>query len=134
MVAMSQSKSKSGTSASKPATKIQAYINKSGKSKMTLDEIKSWTDSLPLLVKGDNGKIYKLHTFDIAIIQKEPYQMQEFGTGIDGFPILARRAIDNLKAGDSVFLKNVNYTDEKNQDQKLPNLVIALIESAAPTR
>ena len=129
--AFAQTKStKTAKPAAKPATKIQAYVDKVAKGKLTIDEAKMWADSLPVLVKGDNGKIYKLHSFEIAIIQKEPYLMKEFGIGMDGFPILARRAIDNMKTGDSIFLKNVMYTDEKNQDQKLPNLVVAIIDAA----
>ncbi|MEO8149149.1 MAG: hypothetical protein ABI723_16000 [Bacteroidia bacterium] len=119
------------STAKKPATvkaptKCQLLIGDVAKSKVTVNEALAWCDSLPLYVKGDNGVKYKLKSFGINVIQKDPFLSQDYGIGEGGMPILARRAIEKLKEGDSVFLKNALYVDAQNQDQKLPNIVFAI--------
>ena len=111
----------------KPPTKCSLLIGDTAKTKVTVTEALAWCDSLPLMVKGDNKVKYKLKSFGIMVIQKEPFLNQDYGIGEGGIPILARRAIEKLKEGDSVFLKNALYVDEQNQDQKLPNIVFAII-------
>jgi len=111
----------------KPATKCMLLIGDVAKSKVTVAEALAWCDTLPLMVKGDNGVKYKLKNFGITVIQKEPFQSKGFGIGEGGMPILAYRAIEQLKEGDSVFLKDVMYVDAQNQDQKLPNIVFAIV-------
>jgi hypothetical protein len=80
------------------------------------------------LVRGDNGITYKLKSFEVMVIQKEPFLSQDFGIAEGGMPILAYKAIQKSKGGDSVFLKNVMFVDDKNQNQKLPNVVFAIID------
>lgn len=115
------------TSTAKAPTKCMIWINDAAKNKVNVTEALAWCDSLPLIVKGDNGVKYKLKSFGVMVIQKEPFLSQDFGIAEGGMPLLARRAIERGKEGDSVFMKDVIYVDEKNQDQKLPNVVFSII-------
>ncbi len=110
----------------KAPTKCSILLGETANNKLTVTQLLAWCDSVPL-VKGDNNVKYKLKSFDINVIQKEPFLSQDYGTGEGGMPILARKAIENLKEGDSVFLKNIIYVNAENQDQKLPNLVVSIV-------
>lgn len=111
----------------KAPTKCMILVGDVTKSKVNVTQALAWCDSLPLIVKGDNGVKYKLKSFGVMVIQKEPFLSQDFGIAEGGMPILARRAIEKCKEGDSVYMKDVIYVDEKNQDQKLPNIVFSII-------
>lgn len=122
-----QTKKTKTPAAPKAATKCNVYFNGKIVTQMKATEAMAWCDSLPLIVKGDNGVLYKLKTFDVMVIQKEPFLSQDFGTAEGGMPILAYKAIERAKEGDSVFLKNIQYADANNQLQKLPNCIFSII-------
>jgi|SRR6185436_18763338 len=87
----------------------------------TMEDAVKWSESKPLKVGCDDGKVYILHRFNISIFTKKPLQTIEYGTGEEGgIPILARNAIMRAKAGDTVILKNAVYMDENKKEQKLP--------------
>jgi hypothetical protein len=87
----------------------------------TMEDAIKWSESKPLKVGCDDGKVYILHRFNISIFTKKPLQTIEYGTGEEGgIPILAQNAIKKAKAGDTVILKNAVYTDGNKAEQKLP--------------
>ncbi len=97
-------------------------------SKIDLQQALAWADSVPLKVIDEKGKSYKLHSFNISIINMSPMQTQDYGIGNDGIPILARKAMNSLKAKDAVFLKDVKATDESLQEKSLANIVFSIKE------
>lgn len=97
-------------------------------SKVTLQQALAWADSLPLKVVDEKGKVYQLHDFVFTIITMNPFQTKEYGTGNNGIPILARKAMDNLKPKDTVFLKDVTAQNENLQEVKLANIVFSIQE------
>jgi hypothetical protein len=123
---------KPATATKKPATpKITKCHITSGDTamiKLTLDQAKAWSDSLPLNVLCDGMKKYKLYNFNFTIISMSPFQTKEFGTGNGGIPILARRAVDDLKPKDAVVIKEATYLDDKGVEQKLPVISFSIIE------
>ena len=96
--------------------------------KVTLNQAKAWADSLPLKMICDDLKTYKLFNFDFTLITMNPFQNKEFGTGNGGIPLLARKAIDQLKPKDAIILKNATYKDAKGIEQKLPIISFSIIE------
>jgi hypothetical protein len=90
--------------------------------KITLSEIQSWADSIPLKVICNDGNSYKIHQYGFSIFYKNPMQVKEFGVGNDGIPILARKAINNLKKDDTVLLKDVIAIDGNGTEVKLPTI------------
>lgn len=122
-----QTKKAKSPATPKMPTKCMIFYNGAKTSQMKATDAMAWCDSLPLMVIGDNGVKYKLKTFDVMVIQKDPFLSQDFGTAEGGMPLLAYKAIERSKEGDSVFLKNVTYADANNQLQKLPNCVISII-------
>ncbi|CAN5554423.1 hypothetical protein BH11BAC2_BH11BAC2_25800 [soil metagenome] len=93
--------------------------------KITLIDAQAWADKLPLEVKCEKT-MYYLKSFDFTIINMSPMSTKNFGTGNDGIPLLARRAIDALKTGDTVFLKDVIAKDKDGNEVKLPSVVFAI--------
>ena len=96
--------------------------------KVSLKTAQAWADSLPLAVICDDKQTYFLHQFNFTIITMSPMQTKEFGTGNDGIPILARRAINDLKKGDGILMRDVTAKDAKDAEIKLPNIVFSIIE------
>ena len=97
-------------------------------SKVTLSQALAWADSVPLKVIDEKGKSFKLHHFNFSIINMSPMETKEYGIGNDGIPILARKAMDNLKPKDAVFLKDVTYLNESNEEKPLANIVFSIKE------
>lgn len=123
----------------KPATEplkikyCRLPTDSSASSKVLLSIAKDWVDALPLTVLCNDGQKYTLNQFQVSIITMKPLQTKEYGLANGGFPILARKAIDQMKQGDTVFLKEVTGKDMKGNETKLPNLVISITEpEAAP--
>lgn len=90
--------------------------------KVTLSDIQSWADSVPLKVICNDGNSYKIHQYGFSIFYKNPMQVKEFGVGNDGIPILARKAINSLKKDDTVLLKDVIAIDANGSEIKLPTI------------
>ena len=97
-------------------------------SKITLEQALAWADSVPLTVVDDKGKKYLLQNFVFSTITMSPFQTKEFGTGNGGIPILARKAMKDLKPKDTVFLKDVTYLNDKKEEQPLSNIVFSIKE------
>lgn len=89
------------------------------------DAIK-WSELTPPMVQCDDGKIYKLESFQISYLSLKPFQNQDFGIGEGGFPIMAQRAIKSGKAGDTIILKQATYTDANGTKNTLPTISLKL--------
>lgn len=100
----------------------------SGSTKITLSQATEWADNLPLKVVCNDGKIYQLSQFIFTMITMNPLQTKEYGLANNGIPILARKAIDQMKKGDTIFLKEVAGKDAAGNDVKLPNIVFVVNE------
>jgi hypothetical protein len=100
----------------------------SSSSKITLAEAQFWADSLPLTVICNDGKPYTLSQFIFTTILMNPLQTKEYGLANNGIPILAKKAINQLKTGDTIFLKEVVGKDASGAEIKLPNIVFVIKE------
>ena len=96
--------------------------------KMSLANLQEWTNASKVIVKCSDGKSYQLHQFGIQVIVKTPMEVKDFGLGLDGFPIMAKRSIGKLLPGDTVYLKDVVGFDDKGSEIKLPGIAIAVTE------
>jgi hypothetical protein len=124
-----QAQKKAPVKPSGPKMPSKCFIaTDSAKVKLTVAQAQAWADSLPLNVICDGLKKYKLHTFNFTLIIAEPMQMSDFGTGNGGVPLLARKAINNLKPKDAVILKDATYIDDKGVEQKLPIISFSIME------
>lgn len=97
-------------------------------SKVALPIIQEWANDLPLKMVCDQKNNFTLKQFQMTIITKSPMQSRDFGLANNGIPILGRKAIDQMKPGDTIFLKDVIGTDKDNQEIKLPSIVISVSE------
>jgi hypothetical protein len=105
----------------------------SSSSKIVLTAAQEWVDLLPLQVVCNDGQKYTLSQFQVTMITMKPLQTKDYGLANGGFPILARKALDQMKQGDTIFLKEVSGKDAKGNETKLPNLVLSITEpTAAP--
>jgi hypothetical protein len=111
---------------SKAPASCKVYLNDKVISDVTIADALAWTELTPPTVQCDDGKIYKLETFQINYLTLKPFMNKDFGIGEGGFPILARDAIKNGNVGDTVILKEVTYTDEKGNKNTLPIISIKL--------
>jgi hypothetical protein len=96
--------------------------------KITLSDAQFWADSLPLTVICNDGRPYTLSQFIFTTILMNPLQTKEYGLANNGIPILAKKAINQMKAGDTIFLKEVSGKDQNGVDLKLPNIVFVIKE------
>jgi hypothetical protein len=100
----------------------------SASAKITLADAQFWADSLPLTVICNDGRPYTLSQFIFTTILMNPLQTKEYGLANNGIPILAKKAINQMKVGDTIFLKEVNGKDLNGTDVKLPNIVFVIKE------
>ncbi len=96
--------------------------------KLTLADAQFWADSLPLSVICNDGRPYTLSQFIFTTILMNPLQTKEYGLANNGIPILAKKAINQMKPGDTIFLKEVSGKDQDGVDVKLPNIVFVIKE------
>ncbi len=96
--------------------------------KMTLANWQEWSNSPKVMVKCSDGKSYQLHQFGIQVFVKNPMEMKDFGQGLDGFPIMAKKSIAKLISGDTIILSNVIGYDDKQSEIKLPGFSIVITE------
>ncbi|MFM9057032.1 MAG: hypothetical protein ACKOQY_10180 [Bacteroidota bacterium] len=96
--------------------------------KLPLTTIQDWANFLPLKVTCDNEQVFELKQFNFTVINKSPMQSRDFGIANNGIPILGRKAIDQMKPGDTVFMKDVSGTGKDGQEIKLPNIVFSVSE------
>ena len=86
-----------------PSLKIcHVPSDSSTSSKITLADAQFWADSLPLTVICNDGKPYSLSQFIFTTIIMNPLQTKEYGLANNGIPILAKKAINQLKPGDTM--------------------------------
>lgn len=118
------------SSASKlPSLKIcHVPSDSSASAKITLAEAQFWADSLPLTVICNDNRPYTLSQFIFTTISMNPLQTKEYGLANNGIPILAKKAINQMKAGDTIFLKEVTGKDADGDEIKLPNIVFVIKE------
>lgn len=102
------------------------YLDEKVVVEISLEDAVKWCDLEPPLVQCDDGKIYKLETFQINYLTLKPFMNQEFGIGEGGFPIRAREVIKNGKSGDTIILKDVTYTDASGKKNTLPVISLKL--------
>ena len=127
--AQQKTKATSAKAKTKPALmKTHLSVDKEMSNKITLDDVKAWADFTPLQVVGTDKKTYALQQFTVTIITMNPLQTQEFGNGNAGIPFLARKAMDSLKQGDTVFLKEVTAKTEAASDIPIANIVFSVKE------
>ncbi len=113
--------SQAGFSQDVKAIKMCKPYQDSTITEIKIENVIKWSESKPLRVGCDDGKVYILHRFDISVFTLNPLQTREYGTGEEGgIPILARNAIMKAGKGDTVILKNAVYLDEQKQEHKLP--------------
>lgn len=96
-------------------------------SKVSLEQALAWADSVPLKVIDEKGKTYLLQNFVFSIITMSPFETREFGIGNNGIPLLARKAMNNLKQKDTVFLKEVTYLNDAKEEKPLANIVFSIL-------
>ncbi len=96
------------------------YLDDKVVTEISVEAAIKWAEMEPPTVLCDDGKIYKLESFQISFLTLKPFMNQDFGVGLNGFPILARKAIANGKTGDTIILKKVTYTDEAGNKNELP--------------
>lgn len=87
---------------------------------LSTEDVLKWAEAVPLKVYCENGKYYILNFFEISIFTLNPLQSTEYGVGEKGVPLYAQMAIKKMKPGDTLILKNANYLDENQKEQKLP--------------
>lgn len=127
ILSVAQAKKQTAAVAPKP---IRCHLpcDSLNSSKITLEKALAWADSLPLTVVDEKGKKYKLQNFVFTTIVMNPFQSKEYGTGNGGIPILARKAMNDLKPKDTVFLKDVTFLNDKKEEQSLGNIVFSIKE------
>ncbi len=96
--------------------------------KITLAQATVWADDLPIKVVCGDGKIYSLTQFNFTMMTLKPFQSKDFGLANNGIPILARKAIDGMKTGDTIILKGVSGKGPDGTEIKLPNIALAIKE------
>lgn len=96
--------------------------------KITLAQATAWADDLPIKVVCNDGKIYTLTQFNFTMMTLKPFQSKEYGLANNGIPILARKAIDAMKPGDTIILKNVTGKSSEGTELKFPNIALAIKE------
>jgi len=98
------------------------YLNEKVVAEIKIEDAVKWIELTPPTVQCDDGKIYKLETFQITYLSLKPFQSQDFGIGEGGFPIMAARAIQSGKPGDTIILKQATYTDASGIKNTLPTI------------
>ncbi len=102
------------------------YLDEKMVTEIKIEDAINWSELIPPTVQCDDGKIYKLESFQITYLSLKPFQSQDFGIGEGGFPILAQRAIKSGKPGDTIILKQATYTDASGTKNTLPTISLKL--------
>ncbi len=102
------------------------YLEEKVVAEIKLEDAVKWIELTPPTVQCDDGKVYKLETFQISYLSLKPFQSQDFGLGEGGVPIMAARAIQNGKPGDTIILKNATYTDASGTKNTLPTISLKI--------
>lgn len=100
----------------------------SASTKITLTQAQAWADDLPVKVVCNDGKVYTLTQFNFTMMTLKPFQSKDYGLANNGIPILARKAIDGMKPGDTIVLKSVTGKAADGTEIKFPNIALAIKE------
>lgn len=112
-----------------PAVKMCTIpTDSTASTKITIAQATAWADDLPIKVVCADGKIYTLTQFSFTMMTLKPFQSKDFGLANNGIPILARKAIDGMKAGDTIILKGVTGKGPDGNEIKMPNIALAIKE------
>lgn len=97
---------------------------------LTKENLIKWVENPPFIVNCQDTKTYKLKFYEFTILKMKPFENKSFGVGDDRMiPILGRKAIDDLKEGDTVILKGVDLIEEGSEKTaKAPTISIKIIE------
>ncbi len=104
----------------KVPTSCKMYLDDKMVVDVTVEDAIKWCELTSPLVQCDDGKIYKIESFQISYLTLKPFMSRDFGIGEGGFPIMARNAVKNGKPGDTIILKEVTYTDASGNKNNLP--------------
>ncbi len=121
-----KSNAKAASKAKPMIVKCHLNVDKDGSNKVTIEDAKAWADFTPLQVIGNDKKLYSLQQFTLTMITMNPLQTQEFGIGNAGIPFLARKAMDSMKPGDTVFLKEVTAKNDAGVEMPVSNIVFTI--------
>ena len=129
--AMSQEKT-----AQKPASNTSVEIGrcliKSDNSviqNVKVQDLITWVEHPPFMVDCEDKKSYSLKSYELTFLTLKPFANQSYGVGDDKMiPILARKAMEKLKAGDTVILKTVVLTDAEGKEVQIPTLSLKVTE------
>jgi hypothetical protein len=122
----SEKPAKSSTSKLPSLKMCHVPSDSAASAKITLADAQFWADSLPLTVICNDNRPYTLSQFIFTTISLNPLQTKEYGLANNGIPILAKKAINQMKAGDTIFLKEVTGKDADGDEVKLPNIVFVI--------
>lgn len=97
---------------------------------LTKEDLANWVDHPPFRLHCDDNKNYHLKFYEFTVLTLNPFENKTYGVGDSTMiPILARKAIDRLKNGDTVILKGVEITGDENSElEKLPTLSFKIVE------
>jgi hypothetical protein len=97
---------------------------------LTKEDLIKWVENPPFIVNCQDTKTYKLKFYEFTILKMKPFENKSFGVGDDRMiPILGRKAIDDLKGGDTVILKGVDLIEDGTEKTaKAPTISIKIIE------
>lgn len=97
---------------------------------LTKENLAAWVDHPPFRLQCDNNKDYHLKFYEFTVLTLNPFENKTYGVGDDRMiPILARKAINNLKNGDTVILKGVELANNENADvEKITTLSFKIVE------
>src|SRR6187397_1765873 len=104
----------------KVPTSCKMYLDNKMIVDVTVENAISWSELSPPTVQCDDGKIYKLESFNVSYLTLKPFLSQEFGVGECGFPYKARAAIKNGKPTDTIIMKDVTCTNAEGVKDTLP--------------
>ena len=89
----------------------------------------NWVEHPPFWVGCEDKKEYLLKSYEFTFLTLKPFMNQSYGVGDDKMiPILARKAMDTLKPGDTVILKSVVLTDKEGKESAIPTLSLKITE------
>jgi hypothetical protein len=96
----------------------------------TKAELAGWVDKPPFILACENQKTYRLKFYEFTVLSLKPFENKSYGVGDERMiPILARKAIDNLKYGDTVILKDVELINQENaMVEKIGTISFKIIE------
>ncbi|HCI58800.1 MAG: hypothetical protein JST71_07460 [Bacteroidetes bacterium] len=97
---------------------------------LTKEDLIKWVENPPFIVNCQDTKTYKLKFYEFTILKMKPFENKSFGVGDDRMiPILGRKAINDLKEGDTVILKGVDLIEDgTDKTAKAPTISIKIIE------